>query len=303
MLSTKTKYIMKIIVTGSTGNISKPLTQTLVAAGHNVTVISSNADKTAEIEALGAKAAIGSLTDAGFLTNTFTGADALYAMVPPNFVAGSLRVYQNETGKSYAEAIKRSGINKVVMLSSIGAHLDSGVGPIKGIHDVEQIFNQLDGVNIKFVRASYFFTNFFSNINLIKHQGIIGSNYAADARMVMVHPRDIAAAVAQELQNDFTGKSVRYIVSAEATTGQVAAALGQAIGQPNLPWVEFTDQQLEAGLLQAGVPAEMTGNYVEMGTAIRSTKLWEDYDKHKPAASGKVTLQDFAEEFAAVYKA
>jgi uncharacterized protein YbjT (DUF2867 family) len=36
---------MKIIVTGSTGNISKPLAQTLVAAGHNVTVISSNADK------------------------------------------------------------------------------------------------------------------------------------------------------------------------------------------------------------------------------------------------------------------
>jgi nucleoside-diphosphate-sugar epimerase len=31
---------MKIIVTGSTGNISKPLTQKLVAAGHDVTVIS-----------------------------------------------------------------------------------------------------------------------------------------------------------------------------------------------------------------------------------------------------------------------
>ncbi|WP_431200223.1 NAD(P)H-binding protein [Mucilaginibacter sp. P25] len=103
---------MKIIVTGSTGNISKPLTQTLIAAGHNVTVISSNADKVTEIESLGAKAAIGSLADADFLTQTFTGADALYAMVPPSFSAESLRAYQNETGKSYAEAIKRSGIKK-----------------------------------------------------------------------------------------------------------------------------------------------------------------------------------------------
>jgi uncharacterized protein YbjT (DUF2867 family) len=292
---------MKIIVTGSTGNISKPLTGILVAAGHNVTVISSNADKVAEIEALGATAAIGSLADADFLTTTFTGADALYAMVPPSFAAESLRAYQNETGKSYTEAIKRSGINKVVMLSSIGAHLDSGVGPIKGIHDVEGIFNGLDGVDIKFVRAPFFLTNFFGNIDLIKHQGIIGSNYDADTRLIMVHPRDIAAAVAEELQGSFTGKSVRYIVSAEATTSQVAAALGEAIGNPSLPWIEFTDEQLEGGLLQAGVPAEMTRNFVEMGTAVRSGEIWEDYDKHRPTISGKVTLQDFAKEFAAVY--
>jgi uncharacterized protein YbjT (DUF2867 family) len=292
---------MKIIVTGSTGNISKPLTQTLTAAGHNVTVISSNADKIAEIESLGAKAAIGSLTDADFLTETFTGADALYAMVPPNFGAESLRAYQNETGKSYAEAIKRSGIKKVVALSSIGAHLDNGVGPIKGIHDVEGILNGLDGVAVKFIRAPFFYINFFSNIPLIKHQGILGSNYPANTRLIMVHPTDIAAAVAEELQKDFTGKSIRYIVSDESTPGGVAAVLGEAIGNPNLPWIEFTDEQLAEGLSQAGVPLEMTRNFVEMGTAVKSGKIWEDYDKHKPVSSGKVSLQDFAREFAAVY--
>ncbi|NVM62809.1 uncharacterized protein YbjT (DUF2867 family) [Mucilaginibacter sp. SG538B] len=292
---------MKIIVTGSTGNISKPLTQTLTAAGHNVTVISSNADKIAEIESLGAKAAIGSLTDADFLTETLTGADALYAMVPPNFGAESLRAYQNETGKSYAEAIKRSGIKKVVALSSIGAHLDNGVGPIKGIHDVEGILNGLDGVAVKFIRAPFFYINFFSNIPLIKHQGILGSNYPANTRLIMVHPKDIAAAVAEELQKDFAGKSIRYIVSDESTSGGVAAVLGEAIGNPNLPWIEFTDEQLAEGLSQAGVPLEMTRNFVEMGTAVKSGKIWEDYDKHKPVSSGKVSLQDFAREFAAVY--
>lgn len=292
---------MKIIVTGSTGNISKPLTQTLIAAGHNVTVISSNADKVTEIESLGAKAAIGSLADADFLTQTFTGADALYAMVPPSFSAESLRAYQNEIGKSYAEAIKRSGIKKVVALSSIGAHLDSGVGPIKGIHDVEGILSGLDGVAVKFIRAPFFYINFFSNIPLIKHQGILGSNYPANTRLIMVHPTDIAAAVAEELQKDFTGKSVRYIVSDESTPGGVAAVLGEAIGNPNLPWIEFTDEQLAEGLSQAGVPPEMTRNFVEMGTAVKSGKIWEDYDKHKPVSSGKVSLLDFAREFAAVY--
>jgi uncharacterized protein YbjT (DUF2867 family) len=58
---------MKITITGSLGNISKPLTKELVQKGHTVTVISSNAERQKEIEALGAKAAIGSMGDVNFL--------------------------------------------------------------------------------------------------------------------------------------------------------------------------------------------------------------------------------------------
>ncbi len=72
---------MKITITGSIGNIGKPLTQELVQRGHQVTVISSNSEKRPAIEALGASAAIGSLEDVDFLTSTLTGADALFAMV------------------------------------------------------------------------------------------------------------------------------------------------------------------------------------------------------------------------------
>ena len=74
---------MKIIITGSLGNISKPLAQELVQKGHAVTVISSNPDKQKDIEAMGATAAIGSVEDVSFLAKTFTGADAVYTMLPP----------------------------------------------------------------------------------------------------------------------------------------------------------------------------------------------------------------------------
>src|SRR6185369_215994 len=72
---------MKIIVTGSLGQISKPVTKELVAKGHSVTVISSNPERQKDVEALGAKAAIGTMEDAIFLTATFTGADAVYCMI------------------------------------------------------------------------------------------------------------------------------------------------------------------------------------------------------------------------------
>ena len=74
---------MKIILTGSLGHISKPLTTILVQKGHTVTVISSKPEKQKDIEALGATAAIGSIEDVDFLTTTFSGADVVYTMIPP----------------------------------------------------------------------------------------------------------------------------------------------------------------------------------------------------------------------------
>lgn len=121
---------MKITVTGSLGNISKPLAKQLIAAGHQITIVSSNADKIADIEALGATAAIGSIADAAFLTRAFTGADVVYTMIPPNFGANNYRQYVGDSAKNYVEAIKKAGITRVVNLSSIGAHVDGGTGQI-----------------------------------------------------------------------------------------------------------------------------------------------------------------------------
>ncbi|RFM25799.1 NmrA family NAD(P)-binding protein [Deminuibacter soli] len=292
---------MKIVLTGSLGNISKPLAIQLIAARNQVTIVSSQAAKAAAIEAIGAAAAIGSVEDAAFLTGVFTGADVVYTMIPPNFGVPDLRAYMGRVGNSYATAIKNAGITRVVNLSSIGAHLSEGTGPIKGVHDTELLLNQLPGVAVKHLRAPFFFTNFFNDIPMIKHQGIMGANYPAATRLVMVHPEDIAAAVAEEIQLPFNGKTVRYLASDESTPGEAAKLLGNAIGKPGLPWVTFTDEQALNGMLQAGIPQEMAENFTEMGTALRAGKLWEDFDNHQPASRGKWRLADFATVFAAAY--
>ena len=71
---------MNIVLTGSLGHISKPLTKILIEKGHSVTVISSKEERQKDIESLGAKAAIGTMEDVEFLTKTFTGADIVYLM-------------------------------------------------------------------------------------------------------------------------------------------------------------------------------------------------------------------------------
>jgi uncharacterized protein YbjT (DUF2867 family) len=69
---------MKYVITGAAGNISKPLTEKLLNAGHEVTVISRSSENIRSLTEQGAKAAIGSVEDVEFLKKTFSGADAVY---------------------------------------------------------------------------------------------------------------------------------------------------------------------------------------------------------------------------------
>lgn len=292
---------MKIIVTGSLGNISQPLATELVRQGHAVTVISSNPDRQPAIEALGAAAAIGSLEDADFLAATFAGADAVYVMVPPNFAAPDLRGYFQRIGRHYAQAIRQAGVPRVVQLSSWGADRNHGTGNILGPHDVEEILAALPGLALTHLRPTTFFTNYYGFLGIIKNAGFLGANIAGSHRGALVHPLDIAAAAAEELTNPAAGRTVRYVASDERTSDEVARVLGAAIGRPDLRWVEFSDEQMRENLLQNGLPASTADGIVDIYISLRTGQLGEDYERHKPAL-GQVKLEDFAQEFAAAYQ-
>lgn len=132
--------------------------------------------------------------------------------------------------------------------------------------------------------------------------GILGSNNPAKNTMVLSHTSDIAEAVAQALLTlNFTGHSVKYLSSDQRTFEETAKVLGEAIGNPNLPWVEFTDEQSIGGMVQAGLAEEVAKNYTEMGAAMRSGIMMEDFYKTGSSTKGKIKLEDFAKEFAGVY--
>lgn len=295
---------MKYVVTGGAGHITKPLAEKLLAAGLEVTVIGRDAAKLQSLVEKGAKAAVGSVEDPSFLTNAFAGADAVYLMIPPNFAVTDWLGYQKKVADYFVQAVKVNQIKKVVVLSSVGAHMRKGAGPVDGLAYLEQ---QLEaaGTDNKFLRPSYFYYNLFSQIPLIKGMGIMGANMgSADTKLVLTHTDEIADAAAEELLNlSFTGSSVRYIASDERSTVEIATVLGKAIGKDNLQWIPFSDEQMKAGLLQAGLAEVFAQGYTEMGVALRSGEMEADYWNNRPAKLGNIKLEDFAKEFAAVYNA
>nr|WP_294944383.1 NAD(P)H-binding protein [uncultured Mucilaginibacter sp.] len=295
---------MKITLTGSLGHIGRPLTEELVQNGHDVAVISSKADKKAAIEALGAKPAIGSLEDLGFLTQTFAGADAVYTMVPPaNYFDHSLDLvgYYHRLGNNYATAIKHTGVKRVVNLSTVGAHLEKGSGILIGAHDVEQILNALPAeVAITHMRPTSFYYNLYAYTHSIKNGGDIATNYGVGDIIPWVSPIDIATAIAEEISTPFMGRKFRYVGSEELTGPQTAAILGNAMGRP-LQWILISDEKMLDGLKQADMHPGIAAGMVEMFGGLRTGLLSEDYFRHRPVL-GKVKLADFAKEFAAVIK-
>lgn len=298
---------MNIILTGSLGNIGKPLTTDLVKKGHNITVITSNAERIKDIESIGAKAAVGSMFDVDFLASTFKGADIVYLMETME-AAGDMfdkSVDFIETistiGDNYKKAVEQSGVKKVVHLSSIGAHTDKGIGILLFHHNVEKLLRQLpDDVAIKFIRPVGFYINMFSFIQTIKHKGSIISNYGGDSKEPWVSPIDVASVISEEIDKPFNGRTVRYAASDEVSPNEIAKGLGNAIGNPNLQWKVISDEELLTNWINIGFNEQVAKGFVELQAAQGTGKLYEDYYRNKPIL-GKVKLADFAKDFARAY--
>jgi uncharacterized protein YbjT (DUF2867 family) len=295
----KTNF-MRYAITGAAGNISKVLVQKLLDYGHDVTVIGRSREHLEELVKCGAHSAIGSVEDVEFVKKAFEGADAVFTMCPPNISTTDMAGYSESIGKNYKESIELNRIPHVVNLSSVGAHLERGAGHITGMNRIEQVLNGLTVVNIKHLRPAFFYTNLFAQFGLIRNIGMMGANFSLK-RFAIVDPSDVASVAAQHLhQLDFSGHSIRYIASDEASTDEIAAVIGDAIGKPGLRWAKFTDDQALEGFIRGGFPKETANEFVKGFKAMHEGKILEDYWEHPPELE-KTKLRDFAKTFAAVW--
>lgn len=285
---------MKIIVTGSLGNVSKPLAQRLVAQGHDVTVISSNPAKQAQIEALGAAAAIGSLENAEFLYQTIKCADAVYCMIPLSFTEPDLQVYLRNIAENYVEALQQAQVKRVVVLSGWVADILEG-------ENMESPFEAITEASLTYLRPGSFYTNFYQSMDLIRNTGMLMGNCGGEDRIVFVSPLDVADAAVEELLNLASTRTIRYVGSEEMTCNEAARIIGDAIGVPGLKWLLLSKDQMLEGMKAAHVPQSAAETLVAMQEAMHSGKPLENFHKNNPAM-GRVKLADFAREFALAFQ-
>ncbi len=296
-MSKKTYAVM-----GATGHIGRVLTEELLKKGHSVKALGRDAEKLSRLKSKGAETLSPAFDDAKALAGAFQGVDGVFAMIPPNYTAEDFTAYQDKAGEAIVQALKESGVKHVVFLSSVGADRPEGTGPIAGLYRQEQRLNQLAGVNVLQLRPTSFLENEFHSIPVIKGHGINGSPMPGNVPLARVATKDIGEKAAEILDRlDFKGHEVfEFTGPGEYSQAELTAALGRAIGKPDLKYVQFPYEDAQKAMLGNGMKPQMADLMVEMYKAGNEGKIRPTQEltaEHR----GKTTIEEFAQVFAGAY--
>ncbi|MBI4228358.1 MAG: NmrA family NAD(P)-binding protein, partial [Deltaproteobacteria bacterium] len=291
-----------IVIMGASGNTGSKITQNLLDNRQTVRVIGRSRERLQGFVDRGAEAFVGDALDSDFLTDSFTDARAIFAMIPRDNSVKDLRAQDNRFGESIAQAIRNSGLKYVVNLSSLSAYRSDKNGPVKGLYDQEQRLNKLDDVDILHLRPAYFMDNFLRYMGMVKRNGIIATPFKPDLQFPMVSTKDIADAATQfMLKRNFSGKIVRELRGERDLSFEEATKIiAERIKNPDLKYVQLSYEEAQKGAISAGVSLNVSTQMVELVKSMNDGFIGQ----HSPRTSENTTptsFEEFAEEFAKIY--
>jgi len=284
------------VITGATGNTGRVAAETLLGRGRKVRVLGRSAAKLAPLVAKGAEAFPCEIHDVAALTKAFAGADGVYLLVPPDVKSDDTIGHYDRVSEAYVAALKAARVEYVVTLSSIGAQLASGTGPVLGLKRMEEKINTIPGLNALHLRVAAFMENFLAQIPVIQRFGSMAGVTKGDRQYEMIDTKDIGVVAADELERrTFSGKSAREVFGPRSVSmNDAAKILGAAIGQPGLAYMEAPVPMFTAGLQQAGMSANFAELLAEMSLSIGAGVM-----KAEGPRSAGITTPTTLETFAA----
>lgn len=284
------------VITGATGNTGSVIANRLLDAGEKVRVVGRSKEKLQPFVARGAEVFTGDVADANAMTRAFANARAVYTMIPPA-MAGDYRATQEKASDALTAAIVKAGVTHAVNLSSVGAHVPEGTGPITGLHNFERKLDGIVKLTVLHLRPTYYMENFLEMIPVIKQMGTLAAGNRGDLPMGLIATRDIGARAADELLKlDFTGHSTRELLGPrDYTFSEAAGLLGAAIGKPGMGYMQAPLMMVEQALMQMGMSKQMAQLLNEMTRAMNDGVV-KPLEPRSAENTTPTTLEQFAEE-------
>ena len=290
----------RYVILGASGNTGSIVANSLLLNGKNVRVTGRDPGRLRRFVRKGAEAFTADLSDAAALAKAFRGARAAYLMLPPI----TSREDQERESDAISKAAKESGLRYAVHLSSYGAHVPEGSGPIAGLHSSEQKLNAISGLNVLHLRAAYFMENNLAAIDMIHGMGMFGHALLPDLKMPIIATRDVGDYAAQRLLTlDFSGKQTRELLGErDLSMKEATAVIARGIGKPDLRYVQFPYDQMQRGLIQMGFSPNKAAVYIEMFKAI-NTGIIAAQEPRLPENSTPTSFEKFVQDvFAPAYR-
>jgi uncharacterized protein YbjT (DUF2867 family) len=267
------------VISGATGHIGGRISEILLGKGKDVRVIGRAPERLRVLVNKGATPCVGSLDNTTFLGEAFAGADAVFTMIPPNMQAEDFGAFQKHVSEAIVKALKSAHVKHVVNLSSLGANLGHGNGPIAGLHDHEERLAKTKVKTVINLRPGFFMENLLQNLPLIKAQGINGMPLRGDMPIPMIATRDIAEAVVEGLlAPNPAGNIVRELLGQrDISMNEATQILGNAMGKPDLKYVQFPYDSAREAMIKMGLSVSISDLFIDMYRAFNDGKIMRGF--------------------------
>ncbi|HTY84286.1 MAG TPA: NmrA family NAD(P)-binding protein [Silvibacterium sp.] len=292
------------VVVGASGNTGSVVAHMLLDNGKQVRVLGRTAEHLRQFANRGAEPVVVDLADTSKVAYAFDGAEAVYAMIPPNPSAPDIFEYDERITASLSSALSEARVKHAVCLSSVGADKPSGTGVVIGLHRFERALDRVDGLNTLHLRAGYFMENTLPQAGIIHAMGGAMGPMRADLKLPMIASHDIGVAAARALlQLSFKGHESRELLGQrDISYAEVASIIGKAIGKPDLKYNQAPDDQLRPALAKMGMSPNFVDQLLEMTAALNSGKM-KALEPRTPQNTTTTTYETFmAEKFLPTYK-
>lgn len=258
-----------ITVFGSTGNTGSIVAKELLRRGKTVRVVARNKAKVEGLVAAGASFFEGDVLDAASVSAALEGAEGAYLLLPPDLQSNDLVARNDRITQNYVAGLTKHGVKHAALLSSVGAHLPSGTGPIVTAHRAERALREVKGTVFTFVRAPYFMENVLAYAHPMKTDGVLPVFGGGEAHAFpMIATQDIALAAADALANPPKQNEILELDGPSPYSFEDAAKIASKVLGRDVKATALPIDAMVPTLQQFGFSANVAGLFREMTEAF-----------------------------------
>lgn len=285
---------MRFVIATPTGLVGRTAMEWLFRKGYAPVIIHRDPDRVEPLVRRGARLVRGSLEDPAVIAAACRGADGLLWVTPSSVAAANIVSQCQVFARALDEALRRTGPIRVVNISACGARHSSGVGPVKGLHAVEQVLNRA-APDVTHLRAGYYFENFIDHLPMLV-KGRHSLPVSGSVHVPMVATRDVAAvAVHLLLDRGWKGNRALGVDGPEVLTfAEASASISRGIGR-RLSFETVLSSAAAATLRALGFPADSIHDIREFYAALTTGKFRFE-ESRILTAPHPTTLETFARE-------
>lgn len=285
-----------IVITAPTSNIGSQVVSRLLDAGEALRLVARDPARLPEHVRASAEVVQGSHADAGVIDQAFTGADAVFWLVPSDPAALSVRASYVDFSRPACDAFARHGIQRVVGISALGRGTAQAAeaGPVTASLEMDDLI-AASGVPYRALTMPSFMDNVARQVVPIRDQGAFFSPIAGDRRLPSCATRDIAEVAAEWLRRDgWSGcEEVPVLGPEDLSADDQAQIMSEVLGRP-VRFQQIPPEAFRSNLLDRGMTEPMAQAMLDMYLAKQAGL--DDGVERTPQNSTPTTFREWCQD-------